>query len=506
MSSPGSVGGSPGSLDSPEASGPPDALAFAAATQLLAGFCSGQVSPLDVVEAVLARAERTEPVVNALTETHPDEARESARAAQERYAAARSAGEPTPPLLGIPVATKEKHGLAGRRLSEGIAHRRDLVAAANHPVVDRILDAGGIVHARTTTPEFSCATVTHSPLWGVTRNPWNPAASPGGSSGGAGAALAAGSTILATGTDIGGSIRVPAGFTGTVGDKSPYGRVPGLPPLSLDPYRSAGAMARTVADALLRARVRSGVHPADHSTVPGTLPEGPTAAEPIEPDLTGVRIGLCATIGGYPVAPQVREHTIAFGARLEGLGAHVVPVELPWEPDVVFELMFAHFGHLLAPQVRRLTTGHEHELAAYTRRFLHDAFAAAQRRSFLDCTVLEASMQAQLAAAMAQVDVLVCPTNGVTQLAADGDYLGPQTFEGTPVQHFWSAHMTQPFNVCNRCPVLAVPTGVAADGVPTSAQIVGHPYDESTVFRVGLAAEAAGFGMPHWPDVCAAER
>lgn len=479
----------------------PDALAFTSATALVADFRTGAVSPVDVVDAVLARAERTEPVVNALTETIAQEARASARAAQEQYAAARSTGEPTPPLLGIPVATKEKHGIAGRRLSEGIAHRRDLVAAANHPVIDRILDAGGIVHARTTTPEFSCATVTHSPLWGVTRNPWNLAASPGGSSGGAGAALAAGSTVLATGSDIGGSIRIPAGFTGTVGYKSPYGRVPGLAPLSLDPYRSDGAMARTVADTLLLARVVSGVHSADHSTVPGTLPEVPDPDRPVEPDLTGVRIGLCASIGSYPVAPRVRSHTIAFAGRLESLGARIIEVELPWEPDVVFGLMFAHFGHLLAPQMRRLTTGHEHELAAYTRRFLHDAFAEAQQRSFLDCTVLEAAMQAQLADAMADVDVLLCPTNGVTRLEADRDYVGPQTFEGRTVEQFWSAHMTQPFNVCNRCPVLAVPTGVAADGVPTSAQIVGHPYDESTVFRVGLAAEAAGFDMPPWPDI-----
>lgn len=125
-----------------------------------------------------------------------------------------------------------------------------------------------------------------------------------------------------------------------------------------------------------------------------TLPEVPDPDRPVEPDLTGVRIGLCASIGSYPVAPRVRSHTIAFAGRLESLGARIVEVELPWEPDVVFGLMFAHFGHLLAPQMRRLTTGHEHELAAYTRRFLQDAFAAAQQRSFLDCTVLEAAMQA----------------------------------------------------------------------------------------------------------------
>lgn len=476
-----------------------DELAFAAGTDLLVRFRSGEVTPTDVLEAVISRAERTEPAVNALTETLTDEARTAARRATDEYARARRSGDAAPSLLGLPIATKEKHGLAGRTLSEGLRHRSGFVAAADHPVIARIRDAGGIVHARTTTPEFSCATVTHSPLWGVTRNPWNLATTPGGSSGGAGAALAAGSTILATGSDIGGSIRVPAGFTGTVGYKSPYGRVPGLAPLSLDPYRSDGAMARTVGDALLLARALSGVHPADHSTVPGTLPPVPNPADTADPDLTGVRIGLCSAIGGYPVAAQVRDHTIAFAEKLHTLGAEVESVTLAWEPDVVFGLMFAHFGHLLAPQMRRLTTGHEHELAAYTRRFLHDAFTAAQQRSFLDCTVLEAAMQAELAEAMNGLDVLICPTNGVTELIADGDYVGPQTFEGTTVQQFWSAHLTTPFNVCNRCPVLAVPTGVAGNGVPTSAQIVGHPYDEEMVFRVGLAAQVAGFGLPAWP-------
>ncbi len=124
--------------------------------------------------------------------------------------------------------------------------------------VQRILDAGGIVHARTTTPEFSCAPVTWTKLWGVTRNPWHPDYSPGGSSGGSGAALAAGSTTLATGSDIGGSIRIPASFCGVVGFQPPYGRVPEVEVFNLDHYCHEGPMARTVADCALLENVIAG--------------------------------------------------------------------------------------------------------------------------------------------------------------------------------------------------------------------------------------------------------
>ena len=260
-------------------------------------------------------------------------------------------------------------------------------------------------------------------------------------------------------------------------------------------------MARSVLDVLLLARVLSGVHPRDHATVPGTLPEVPAR---VEPDLTGVRVGLIPRIGRFPLDGQVRDRTVAFARRLAELGAQVHEVELAWDPDVVMDLELAHFGHFMAAQVRRLTTGQDHLLSPYLRQFILATFTAAAARSFLDCTVLEASMQGDLARVMADLDVLVCPTNGVTELAADGDYCGPQTFQGTPVRHYWAAHHTVPFNICNRCPVLAVPTGLADNGIPTSAQIVGHPYDESMVFRVGLAAEAAGFGMPDWPDLLTA--
>src|SRR5439155_26199738 len=152
-----------------------------------------------------------------------DEAREQAREADARYA---GIGEAPRPLEGIPVAVKEEAPIAGQKNTLGSLPLRDVVADHTAVFAQRIIDAGGIVHARSTTPEFSCAAVTWSKLWGVTRNPWNTVYAPGGSSGGSGASLAAGSTTLATGSDIGGAIRIPPALCGVGGCKAPHGRGP----------------------------------------------------------------------------------------------------------------------------------------------------------------------------------------------------------------------------------------------------------------------------------------
>ncbi len=171
-------------------------LHYLPATEALRLFRSRELSPVELVTAVIARADAVEPAINAFAETRYEEALEAARAAQERYAAA---GPAPRPLDGLPVAVKEEAPIAGQRNTLGSLPLRDAVAEHTAAFAQRIIDAGGIVHARTTTPEFSCAPFTWTRLWGVTRNPWHAGYSPGGSSGGSAAALAAGSATLATG-------------------------------------------------------------------------------------------------------------------------------------------------------------------------------------------------------------------------------------------------------------------------------------------------------------------
>lgn len=470
------------------------ALAHLDARTARARFVRGDLAPSELLQATFDQIAARNPEVNAFTELLEPEARAQAHAADEAYARWRPGDAPLPPLLGIPVATKEKHGIAGRSLEQGLVACRGQRASAHHPVVARIFAAGGVIHGRTTSPEFSCATTTHSPMWGVTRNPWNLAATPGGSSGGAGAALAAGMATLATASDIAGSTRIPAGFTGTVGYKAPYGRIPGLPPLAADTYRGDGPMGRTVADTALLSQVMSGRHPLDHASWGPQGGNDLIAALRGADGVRGMRIGLSLTLGDYPVAVSIRDRTVRVAEALASAGAEIVEVRLPWSTERLRRVAFAHFGHILGPAMSAITRGTESELAAYTRQFIADAERAARGVSLPESLALDAEVQTELAEAMSRVDVLVTPTQAVEMLDADGDYLdGIDVVEYTGaarhLEHYWEAHLTSPFNIANRVPVLAVPSGLSPSGVPTGVQIVGHPFAEASVFTVGSAIE-----------------
>lgn len=475
-----------------------DDLAHLSARELLRRFAGGDLAPSEYLEVLLERIaadRRAELPVNAFTEVLHQEARREARAADDHYARLRAEGaDPTGRrLLGLPVATKEKHALAGRTLSQGMAAHAGDIADRDHPLVERIRRHGGVIHGRTTSPEFSCATFTHTRMWGVTRNPWDRSLTPGGSSGGASAALAAGLTPLATASDIAGSTRLPAAFTGVVGYKGPYGAVPGAGAFAADWYRGDGAMARTVGDVALLTEVLRGPHPSDHATVPTQAVTWP-GGEPAPADLRGRRIAYSPRLGDYPVQRAVREQVDAAVDAMQRAGADVVEVSLPWTTAAIRETTMAHFGHLLADGMRRLLEGWEETAEDYTRQFIADARRHAERISLFETLERESAVQAQLAAAMAESDVLVTPVSAVLSLPAEARCLEGLTVTDLAdggvrhVEHYWEAHMTVPFNVANRCPVLSVPAGLAP-GVPVGLQIVGHPYDEQTVFDVAARYE-----------------
>ncbi|MFK0084471.1 amidase [Glutamicibacter sp. NPDC090743] len=468
-----------------------DDLAFLSATEQLSAFRSGEISPAEVLEAQfeLINADRDRGVerINALTETMETEAYAEAARNTEAYAKARRANEvqQLPALLGISVVAKEKHGLAGHSLSMGLLSQKQSVAEVDHPIIERLRTAGAIIHGRATSPEFSCATVTHSPIWGVTRNPWNPQMSPGGSSGGSGAALAAGFTTLATASDIAGSTRIPAAFTGTVGYKAPYGRIPGAGELAADRYRGDGPMGRTVADVLLMSSIISGTHPADSNSWGSTNP----SQEFEEASLADLKIGVSLELGNYPVSQMVAAAFASTIQRLRDLGANIVEVDLPWTTDQVRETSFAHFGQILAPAMTQIIGNSKNPRAAYTDQFIADALAQAESVSLVDSLRLDALFNQQLNTAMSGVDVLLCPTNAVDWLQADGDYLDGISVAGRKLKHYWEGHMTSPFNIANHRPVMNLPCGVGEANVPIGLQIVGQPWDERTVFQAALAME-----------------
>ena len=218
-------------------------LCYLTAAEARLRFENRSLSPVELMQALIDRSERIEPHINAFTETYFDTALEQAKAAEARYRKGTQR-----PLEGIPLAVKDEFRLSGTRRTSASLVFRDRIDDESDIIIQRLLDAGAIAHAKTTTPEFCLLGSCHSRLWGITHNPWNLDIAPGGSSGGSGAALAAGTATIATGTDIGGSIRIPAALCGVVGYKAPYGRNPEIPIFNLDFYSHSGHMARSAGD------------------------------------------------------------------------------------------------------------------------------------------------------------------------------------------------------------------------------------------------------------------
>jgi amidase len=453
-------------------------LCFLPASEALAKFSAGRLSPVDLMTASIARIERINPRLNALINADLNKALADARAAEARYRKGRAR-----PLEGLPVAIKDGHDLAGWVTTFGsrlyAAHRPE----RSLPTVERLISAGAIPVARSTTPEFMMATVTWSPLWGVTRNPWNPAMSPGGSSGGAAAAAAAGLVALADGSDYAGSIRTPASCCGVVGYKPPYGRNPGPLGGNLDPFLHYGPIARTVADAALMQEVMAGPHAQDQASLRQRV-HLPRASEPI----AGWSIAYSLDLGLFDVEEDVKRNCLDALAVFRELGAQTIEVELGWTRAALdaYETycqaqMAAQFGPLL---------GRADALAPYVVAYVSRGMSI-RTAAFIATQRVIADMYATFGPILEKHRLFICPTTAVPALPADFDPAClPAMVAGRRLSIEDEWQLTWPFNMLSRCPVLAVPSGVS-DGVPTGIQIVGRSYEDASVFRAGLAYEKA---------------
>ncbi len=456
-------------------------LHYITAVEALQRFKSRDLSPVELMQAVIARAEAVEPRVNAFADRYFDQALDAAREAEARYG---GRGRRPRALEGLPTVIKEETPIKGQRTTQGSLIYKDYVDTQTATVAQRILDAGAIVHARSTAPEFSCAPFTHSRLWGITRNPWNLDYSPGGSSGGSGAALAAGSTTLANGSDIGGSIRIPASFCGVVGFKPPYGRVPEFAPFNLDHYCHEGPLARTVADCALLENVMAGPDPHDITSLRPKL-RIPTELRPID----GWRIALSRDLGGFAVDRDVAANLDATAQAFREAGATVEEVDLDWRRDEIIATSRVHFGVIFGPFVAQMLAQHRDEMTAYAIRFAEEAMAVA-KDEYLGALETEGRVYAALGDVLQRYRVLICPTFAVPALEAGEDYVERTPCVNGAAQKDWlDVMMTLPFNICSRCPVMSVPSGRAHTGVPTGVQIVGRTYDDVSVFRAAAALE-----------------
>ena len=464
-------------------------LFTASATDVLRRFHSRELSPVEYLGALIARIEAVGADVNALGDTYFEEAVEQARRAEETYMSANA----TPrPLEGLPLAIKDESEIAGKRTTNGSLIWQDYVSSANDPIVERVLDAGAIVHARTLTPEFSIAFWTHTRLWGVTRNPWNRGFDVGGSSVGSAAALAAGFTPLATGSDIGGSVRVPASCCGVVGFIGPYGRIPVAAPYNLDHWCNMGPLARSVGDCALLADVVSGLHPRDHATLRESVVLGtPT------PDVRGLRLAVSYDLGDWPVTTEVRAALADVVETLRRAGAIVEEVDLVVERELVRIASDAHHAILFGRDCARSVVGHEADVNPVTLAWLA---SLEEPPDPLDGLAAEVEIMARVAAVHERYDAILCPVISMPAFPAGVDYtVEPFVLAGVELDTFHDVCPAEIFNVTSRCPVLAVPAGRGAEDVPIGVEIVGRPFDDHTVFRIGAAIE---LGQP-WPLVAA---
>ena len=455
-------------------------LLYLTATESLARFSDKSLSPVELLDAQIAKAEITKGTINAFTFTHFDEAREAAQASEARWAK----NEPVGCLDGLPVAVKDESFIAGKPTSNGTMIMKNFIAGHTSPTNQQILSEGAIVHARTATPEYSCAGYTWSRLWGITRNPWNPEFTPGGSSGGSAASLALGTSSLATGSDIGGSIRIPASCCGLVGYKPPYGRNPDDFPFNLDFYCHNGPLARSVDDTILLQNVMSGQHPSDIASLPKMyLPSEYS-------DIRGWKVALSMDLGSFQISDEVRKNTLDAAETFRDLGATVDEVEIGWGPEVP-KACLTYLTHLFGGFLSQELTDHADEMTSYCRTFAENSLSST-KQDFLRSLKVAGEAYMKLGPLLQDYDCLICPTNAVPAVRADFDQSKEVLMiEGVEVQPMLGWVLTTPFNMMSRCPVLSVPTGYSESGVPTGLQIVAPAYRDEVVFNVAKAYEAA---------------
>ena len=331
-----------------------DDLCFLSATELARQIRGKKLSPVEIAEAVLARVERVNPKINAYCTPTPEIAREDAKRAEQRL----MKGGMLPPLLGIPYSVKDLIITKGVRTMRGSRIYEHDVPTEDAPSAARMKAAGGVFIGKTSTHEFGWKGMTDSLVSGVTRNPWNLDKTPGGSSGGASAQVAAGLAPLAIGTDGGGSIRIPAGFAGIYGLKGTYGRVPIYPQAGFDGLSHAGPMTRTVADAALLLAVIAGHDPGDRLSL---LDKPDDYVGKLGQGVRGLRVAWSPALGYANVEPEVARVTALAAKAFTELGCAVDEVTDPGfgDPTPLFLMLWigrfaGMMGLLLSPLTKKI--------------------------------------------------------------------------------------------------------------------------------------------------------
>ena len=456
-------------------------LTFLSAVKMALQIREKKISPVELAEAHLLRIARLNPKLNAFVHVDPERVRREARDSE----AAVLRGETLGPLHGVPVSIKSSLDVAGLRCEAGTRLRAGHVATEDAPLVARLRQAGAIILGVTNTPELLMAWETDNLLYGRTNSPWDLERTAGGSSGGEAAAIVAGMSAGGVGSDGGGSIRVPAHFSGICGLKPTPGRVPatGHFPPSGGPFALIGVvgpMARTVADVRALFEVMQGPDDGDTCAAPVPL------RWPSDADIKKLRVGYFEDDSRTPVTPETRAAVRTAAGALRGAGFHVEsfrPEGLE-EARVLWRKFFVTAGGML---IRPMFHGREHELSPVLQQFLE--WSAAEPlltgETLLKAWIGRDVLRAKFLAQMRKYPILLCPAAAIPAFRH-----GERSWmiDGKTVEYLDAWSYTEWFNLLGN-PAVVVPVSHSGEGLPIGVQIVGRPWEEEQVLAVATALE-----------------
>jgi aspartyl-tRNA(Asn)/glutamyl-tRNA(Gln) amidotransferase subunit A len=455
-------------------------LAWRSALEIAALIRDKQLSAVELTTALLARIEALNPTLNAFCLVTAETARVAAREAE----IAVMKGEPLGALHGVPISLKDVLYTRGLRTTGGSRLFDELVPEEDTAAVGRLKAAGAVILGKTTTSELGHKGITDSPLFGVTRNPWNLGLTPGGSSGGAAAAVASGLGPVALGTDGGGSVRVPAAFCGLVGLKPSFGRVPQAPGFpGWEHIGHSGPLARTVRDAAAVLDVIAGGDDRDRTSLPR---EAGSYVQACDLDVRGLHVAWTPDLGYAAVDDRVLDVCgNAAAAFEEQLGCHVEVVNPGWEnPEEMFgTIVAAQFYAAWGDEL----PAREADMDASLVRFLRRG-GAVTAREYLKSMAQVAAYWQEAQTFLARFDLLLTPTAAVPPFPLGAGV--PREIAGREVSRLGWMPFTYPFNLTGQ-PAISVPAGFTEDGLPIGLQIVGRRHADRTVLAAAAAFEAA---------------
>ncbi|MEP9355970.1 amidase family protein [Xanthobacter sp. KR7-65] len=462
-----------------------DQLDFLSAHALRALVARREVSPVELTRRALDKAEATQATLNAFCVLMADEAMAQARVAEDAV----MAGAPLGLLHGLPFSAKDLMAVKGMRYASGSRAMADNIAQVDAPAVERARAAGAILIGKTTTSEFGCKPIGDSPLTGITRNPWNLAMTPGGSSAGAAASVAAGVTPFALGTDGGGSIRIPCALSGLSGLKGQFGRVPVWPTSATPTLAHVGPIARSMADAALLFAAVAGFDRRDPFAVAGPVPDVLGAAEA---SVAGMRVAYSPTFGYARPTAEVRAATDAAAAVFEQLGCRVDLVEQVFDTDPA-DLWTAEFYAGVGTRLRDVLENRRDLLDPAVADILAPALSQ-EMKGYYASVFERYALREKMRGFFETYDLLISPVLPVSALEA-----GRNLPEGLEDRNLVSwVFYTYPFNLTGQ-PAGAVCAGLSSEGMPIGLQIVGRSHREDDVVRAACAFERTrppGYNRP----------